>query len=123
MTKKIMIIDDEQSSLFLMKAILTTAGYTVITESQSTKALATIKEQKPDLVLMDVVMPEVNGVELAQKIHEDQDLKNVHVFAFTGMPMINEHNLKHFEKIILKPFHTEQLLADIKHFFETKAKK
>lgn len=120
MTKKVMIIDDEQSSLFLMKAILTTAGYTVITESQSTKALATIKEQKPDLVLMDIVMPEVNGVELAQKIHEDKDLNKVHVFAFTGMPVLNEHNKKHFEKIILKPFHTEHLLADIKKFFEAK---
>ena len=112
-----MIIDDEQSSLFLLKAILTTAGYTVITESQSTKALATIQEQKPDLVLMDIVMPEINGVELAQKIHEDAALKNVHVFAFTGMPVLNEHNKKHFEKVILKPFHTDQLLADIKNFF------
>lgn len=120
MTKKVMIIDDEQSSLFLMKAILTTAGYTVITESQSTKALLTIKEQRPDLVLMDIVMPEVNGIELAEQIHEDPELKSVHVFAFTGMPILNDHNKKYFEKIILKPFHTEHLLADIKKFFETK---
>lgn len=118
--KKVMIIDDEQSSLFLMKAILTAAGYAVITESQSTKAFATIKEQKPDLVLMDIVMPEVNGVELAQKIEDDPELKNVHVFAFTGLPMITEHNKKHFEKIILKPFHTDQLLSEVKNFFEVK---
>ena len=117
MTKKIMIIDDEQSSLFLLKAILTTAGYTVITESQSTKALATIQEQKPDLVLMDIVMPEINGVELAQKIHEDAALKNVHVFAFTGMPVLNEHNEKYFEKVIIKPYHMETLIKEINAFF------
>ena len=120
MTKKIMIIDDEQSSLFLMKAILTTAGYTVITESQSTKALDVIKKEKPNLVLMDLVMPEINGVELAQKIEDDAALKGVHVFAFTGMPIITDNSKKHFEKIILKPFHTTELLAEIKDFFATK---
>lgn len=116
--KKIMIIDDEKSSLLLAKAILASAGYEVITESDSRRAFQTVTEQKPDLILMDIVMPEVNGVELAKKIEEDPELKSVHIFAVTGMPMINEHNHKYFEKIIIKPFHMEQLQKDIKHFFE-----
>ena len=117
--KKVMIIDDEKSSLLLSKAILASAGYEVVTESDSTKAYQTVTEQKPDLILMDIVMPEVNGVELAKKIEEDPNLESIHIFAITGMPMINEHNKKFFEKIILKPFHMEQLLKDIGHFFET----
>jgi two-component system sensor histidine kinase/response regulator len=115
--KKIMIIDDEKSSLLLSKAILNSAGYDVVTESDSRKAFTTVKEQKPDLILMDVVMPEVNGVELAMKIEEDPELKNVHIFAVTGMPMINEHNRKYFEKIIIKPYHMEHLLKEINSFF------
>lgn len=123
MTKKIMIIDDEQNSLILSKAILSSAGYEVITESDSTRALQTVKEQMPDLVLMDVVMPTVNGVELAMKIKEDPALKTVHLFALTGMPMINEHNKKFFEKIILKPYHMEDLLKEMKKFFEKQLEK
>jgi CheY-like chemotaxis protein len=118
-----MIIDDEQNSLILSKAILSSAGYEVITESDSTRALQTVKEQMPDLVLMDVVMPTVNGVELAMKIKEDPALKTVHLFALTGMPMINEHNKKFFEKIILKPYHMEDLLKEMKKFFEKQLEK
>ena len=117
MTKKILIIDDEQSMLFLSKAILASAGYEVITESDSTKAYSTITEQKPDLVLMDIVMPEINGIELAKKVKEDKTLKNIHLFAMTGMPILNEKNHVYFEKIILKPFQMENLLKDIKALF------
>lgn len=117
MTKKILIIDDEQSMLFLSKAILTGAGYEVITESDSTKAYTTITEQKPDLILMDIVMPEINGIELAKKIKEDASLKNIHIFALTGMPVLNEKNHVYFEKIILKPFQMENLLKEIKALF------
>ena len=120
MTKKILIIDDEQSLLFLSKAILTSAGYEVFTESDSTKAFAAITEQKPDLILLDIVMPEINGIELAKQIKEDKTLQNIHVFALTGMPMLNEKNHIYFEKIILKPFQMENLLKEIKTLFEEK---
>ena len=120
MSKKIMIIDDEQNSLILSKAILASAGYEVITESDSTKAYDTVKQQKPDLILMDIVMPEVNGVELAVKIEEDPELKDVHIFALTGMPMINDNNKKYFEHIIHKPYHMDDLLKMMSDFFESK---
>jgi len=120
MAEKILIIDDEQSMLFLSKAILASAGYEVLTESDSTKALDTITAQKPDLVLMDIVMPEINGIELAKKIKEDKTLANTHIFALTGMPMLNEKNHVYFEKIIRKPFQMENLLKDIKALFAKK---
>jgi CheY-like chemotaxis protein len=112
--KKIMIIDDEQSMLFLEKAILTAAGYEVISESDSKKAFTTAKEQIPDLILMDIVMPEINGIELAEKIKKDKIFSKTKIFAVTGMPMLNDKNMKNFEKIIVKPFHMDDLLRDIK---------
>ena len=115
--RKVMIIDDDQSILFLSKAIIASSGYEVITEADSTKALAAVKEQKPDLILMDLVMPNVNGVELAKEIRENPELKTSHIFAFTGTPMVSEQNDKYFEKIILKPYQTEELLAEINTFF------
>ncbi|MDR1997552.1 MAG: response regulator [Candidatus Margulisbacteria bacterium] len=117
MFKKITIIDDEQSVLFLSKAILNSAGYEVITESVSTKAYQTITEQKPDLILMDIVMPDINGIELAKQLKENPDLRDIPIFALTGLPVLNEHNRVYFEKIIVKPFHMDSLLAELKAFF------
>ncbi|GBR77634.1 two-component system response regulator [Candidatus Termititenax dinenymphae] len=117
MTKKILIIDDEKSILFLSKAILTSAGYEVYTESDSTRAYQTVLDKKPDLILMDIVMPEINGIELAKNIRENSELKNTHIFALTGMPVLNENNRVYFEKIILKPFHMDSLIAELKTFF------
>jgi CheY-like chemotaxis protein len=115
--RKILIIDDEQSVLFLSKAILTAAGYEVLTESDSAQAYQTVAEQKPDLILMDIVMPEINGIELAKKIKENKTLQHIHIFALTGMPVLNEKNHIYFEKIILKPYQMETLLAELKNFF------
>ena len=118
MTHKIFIVDDEKSILFLSKAILVTAGYTVYTESDSSQAYASVLNAKPDLILMDIAMPEINGIELARNIRANSALKNTHIFALTGMPeLINEHNKIYFEKIILKPFHMDSLLAELKSFF------
>jgi len=117
-TKKIMIIDDDQSMLFLEKAIFASAGYEVISEADSTKAMAIIKTQMPQLILMDIAMPEINGIELSKKIREDKELANVHIFGITGTPLINDHNKGYFEKIIHKPFHMQDLLKEINVFFK-----
>ena len=118
MTHKIFIVDDEKSILFLSKAILVTAGYSVATESDSTRAYPSILGARPDLVLLDIAMPEINGIELARNIRVNAALKNTHIFALTGMPeLINEHNKIYFEKIIIKPFHMDSLLTELKSFF------
>ncbi|MDR1453637.1 MAG: response regulator [Candidatus Margulisbacteria bacterium] len=118
MAQKIFIVDDEKSILFLSKAILATAGYSVSTESDSTKAYQAVLDAKPDLILLDIAMPEINGIELARNIRLNSALKNTHIFALTGMPeLINEHNKVYFEKIILKPFHMDSLLTELKNFF------
>jgi DNA-binding response OmpR family regulator len=117
-----MIIDDDQSMLFLEKAIFASDGYEVFAESDSTKALAEIKQQKPQLILLDIAMPEINGIELAQKIRADKELNKVHIFGITGTPLINEHNKGNFEKIIMKPFHMKDLLKEIDTFFNNKTK-
>ncbi|GBR72415.1 two-component system response regulator, partial [Candidatus Termititenax spirochaetophilus] len=66
----------------------------------------------------DIVMPDINGIELARYVRENPKLKDVHIFALTGMPMINEHNKVYFEKVILKPFQMETLIGEINSFFD-----
>lgn len=116
-----MIIDDEQHMLFLSKAIISSHGYEVITESDSNKAFATILEQKPALILLDLVMPGVNGIELAKKIKETPELSKVHLFAFTGTPdILSDKNSQYFEKVLTKPLHMEDLIKEISLVFKGK---
>jgi two-component system alkaline phosphatase synthesis response regulator PhoP len=122
MTQKILIIDDEKSILFLSKAILASAGYEVYTEADSTQAYQTVLNVQPNLILMDIAMPEINGIELARQIRENAAVKDLHILALTGMPELSpEHTRVYFEQIIIKPFHMDSLLAELKSFFARQA--
>lgn len=116
MKKTIAIVDDEKNVLLLEKALLSSKGYNVLPLIGSTATFDIIKERKPDLVLMDIVMPEVNGVELTYQIKKDPATKNIKVIAVTGQPVLNEKTTKYFDDIVLKPFKSNQLLEKIESF-------
>ena len=114
MAKTIAIVDDEKNVILIEKALLQSKGYNVIALNSSASALDVITERKPDVVLMDIVMPGTNGVELAYKLKTAPATKGIKIIAVTGQPMLNEHNSKYFDDIVLKPFKSEQLLSKIK---------
>lgn len=68
--KKILAIDDEEDIRFILKEELTDEGYEVFTLGNPTKALDTIESFKPDLVLLDIKMPQMSGIELLGKIRD-----------------------------------------------------
>lgn len=71
---KIMIVDNEMEIIQLLKLYLSREGYDVIWITDSTKAAALAQEEDPDLILLDVVMPGLNGIELCSKIREHSDV-------------------------------------------------
>jgi len=119
--KSILIIDDDVSFSGATKMILEQkGGYEVGVCNRSAKALTLIREMKPDLVLLDVVMPGLDGGEVAAKIREDRELRNVPVIFLTSLmteeeaaahPMIGKY------KFISKPIQAEDLLKRVKDFF------
>ncbi len=113
MAKTIAIIDDEKNILLVEKALLQSKGYNVIALNSSMSAAEVITERQPDLVLMDIVMPGINGVELAYQLKTTPATKNIKIIAVTGQPFINDKNGKYFDDIVLKPFKSEQLLQKI----------
>ncbi|MEI8350044.1 MAG: response regulator [Candidatus Omnitrophota bacterium] len=66
--KKILLVDDEVDFLILMKKIIISWGYDIITASNSQEALAAFQKEKPNILIVDYAMPEVNGIELLEKI-------------------------------------------------------
>ena len=116
MKKKIAIVDDEKNVLLVEKALLQSKGYEVIPLIGGSATFDVLKTQKPDLILMDIVMPEVNGVELTYQLKKDPATKNIKVIAVTGQPILNDKTLKYFDDIVLKPFRSENLIEKIKSF-------
>jgi two-component system KDP operon response regulator KdpE len=74
MAKKILVVDDEPTQLRLVEQVLTAKGYHVLKAGSGQEALRTIFEQKPDLVLLDVVMPGVDGWQTCSRIREVTDM-------------------------------------------------
>lgn len=71
---KIMIVDNEMEIIQLVKLYLSREGFDVVWTTDSTKATALAAEENPDLILLDVVMPGLNGIELCSKIREHSDV-------------------------------------------------
>ena len=84
-TKRILVVDDEPPITRMIRLNLEmTKRYQVREENNSTHALATAREFKPDLILLDVVMPGVDGGELVRRLKADSHLKDVPVVFLTG---------------------------------------
>jgi CheY-like chemotaxis protein len=89
--KKILIVDDEKAlSLILKKCLEQTGIYEVVVENNSNHAVAMTRDFKPDLVLLDIMMPEINGFEIAEHIQNNSTLNKIKIVFFTALP--NEQN-------------------------------
>ena len=84
--KKILIVDDEEAFGQMVKLNLEEAGdYEVRVENKGECALTTAREFKPDMIFLDIIMPDVDGAEVAQEINSDQGLKNTPVVFLTAI--------------------------------------
>jgi len=83
--KKILIVDDDVDILEAMKALLENNGYEVQVESDGRKGFDAVKSRKPDLLLLDVMMPNADGFDIARALHSDADARTIPVIIVTGI--------------------------------------
>ena len=118
--RKILVVDDDQNMLQLLYTFLRDS-YRVTTATNGQEALDMIREKRPDLVLLDYLMPGMNGKETLEVIRNDEELKDLPVFFLTGVSDTNKISecLK-LDPIgyILKPIGKFSLLAKIRAYFE-----
>jgi len=111
--KKLLIVDDEKDTLLVLEKQLTIAGYTVVTANSGTHALFLAKSEQPDLIVLDVQMPDMDGGEVAHKLQEDSITKNIPVVYSTCLLSENE-DYKYGGNIMLaKSNDTKELIAVI----------
>lgn len=114
MAHKILTVDDEPRFLRLIEANLTSAGYDVISASDGPKALHAVVEEKPDLVLLDVMMPEMNGFVVLDRIREFSNLPVIMLTAKGEEADRVEGLNRGADDYIIKPFSATELLARVK---------
>ena len=86
-SQTIFIVDDHPVNLELVKVVLTLEGYEVHTATDAESALSALSELTPDLILMDVQLPGMDGLELARRLKSDPHLRNSRIVALTAYAM------------------------------------
>ncbi|MCX9011200.1 MAG: response regulator [Candidatus Methanoperedens sp.] len=121
MGKKIMVVDDEPDTVDLVKLVLETEGFDVITAYSGSECLKKLEEEKVDAVLLDIMMPEMDGWEVFKKIKEKYEDLPVAMLTVRNQDidkMLGLHVLK-ANDYITKPFGRKELVERVKKLVET----
>lgn len=117
---RILVVDDSISVRLLLHEQLSKAGYRVLTAENGKHALDVLRETQPDVILSDVYMPEMNGIELCETLHDDPRYVSI---PFIVMSTVNDaENMKKMMQFgaaafIIKPFNLEQLMMTLNKIF------
>ncbi|MCK4519550.1 MAG: response regulator [Candidatus Omnitrophica bacterium] len=117
MKKRILIVDDEQELVKALQIRLGAAGYEVIVAYDGKKGLEKAQEGKPNLILLDILMPEMDGFETLEKLKQDRQTKTIPVIILTAKSQLEDvtrtTNLG-AENYIVKPFDYIAMMEKIK---------
>lgn len=119
MAKKILIVEDNELNMKLFNDLLEANGYEIIQTRNGLEALELVKAHMPDLILMDIQLPEVSGLEVTKWIKEDDDVKHIPVIAVTAFAMKgDEERIRQggCEAYISKPISVGSFVQTIKHY-------
>lgn len=119
MAKRVMIVEDNELNMKLFQDLLEARGYEILQTRDGMEALKMARAEKPDLILMDIQLPEVSGLEVTKWLKEDDDLKAIPVIAVTAFAMKgDEEKIREggCEAYIAKPISVSNFLATVEQF-------
>lgn len=115
---KILIVDDEPDALFILQKELTARGYSVVTANNGKDAITLARSKHPDLIILDVAMPDMDGGQVAEKLQEGLSTKDIPIIFLTALfPKRKEEEQGHVvagHVFIAKPYDIEELVAQMK---------
>ncbi len=117
--KTVLVVEDNELNMKLFHDLLEAHGYNILQTKDGMDALRIAREHKPDLILMDIQLPEVSGLEVTKWIKEDEDLKSIPVIAVTAFAMKgDEEKIRDggCEAYIAKPISVTNFLETVRKF-------
>jgi two-component system, cell cycle response regulator DivK len=121
MPKKILIVEDNELNMKLFHDLLEAHGYETLQTQEGLKALDIAREHKPDLILMDIQLPEVSGLEVTKWLKADDELASIPVIAVTAFAMMgDEERIREggCEAYISKPITVSTFLETIRKYLD-----
>lgn len=88
--KTVLIVEDNENNMYMMRFIINKLGHTVLEARDGAAGVETARAKRPDLILMDIQLPVMDGYSAARKIREEADLANVPIVAVTSYAMIGD---------------------------------
>ncbi len=121
MQKKILIVEDEESLLKLESILLTTKGYLVQGATTGLAALEAVSAEAPDLILLDIMLPELNGFEVCERIKKNPETKHIPIILLTAKKTpedIARGKEVGAEQYITKPFKSAMVMTAIEQLLK-----
>ena len=119
MTKRILVVEDTDDNRKIIRDLLTAAGYALIEAVDGVEGVALAQKEHPDLILMDIQLPEIDGYEATRRIRAIPELAKVPIIAVTSYALSGDEAKTReagCDGYVAKPFSPRQLLAKVREF-------
>jgi len=117
MSRTILVADDDKDIIDLVEFNLTREGFTVLAAEDGWKALETVRKKQPDVVILDWMMPEVDGLEVCRRLKQDPDTERIPIIMLTAKSDTLDKVLgleMGADDYLTKPFHVRELVARVR---------
>ena len=119
MSKKVLVVEDTEDNRQILRDLLGMAGYEMVEAHDGAEGVAKATEHKPDLILMDIQMPVMDGYEATRRIKADPTLKDIPIIAVTSYALAGDEAKTReagCDGYVAKPFSPRKLLATVHEF-------
>jgi len=121
MAKKVLIVEDNELNMKLFHDLLEAQGYETLETREGLAALSLAREHRPDLILMDIQLPEISGLEVTTWLKEDDDLAHIPVVAVTAFAMVSDRDRllgAGFDGYVSKPIDVKSFPEQVRRYCE-----
>ena len=119
MTKRILVVEDQEDNRQILRDLLASTDYEIVEAENGVEALAAVAKQRPDLILMDIQLPILDGYEATRRIKADPALRSIPIIAVTSYALSGDEDKAReagCDAYVPKPYSPRQLLAKIREF-------
>src|SRR5499433_614217 len=119
MSKRILVVEDQADNRRILQDLLTSAGYEIILAENGQEALEVVARERPNLILMDIQLPLLDGYETTRRIKADPVLRAIPIIVITSYALSGDESKAKAagcNGYVSKPYSTRQLLATIQHY-------
>jgi two-component system cell cycle response regulator DivK len=121
MTKRILVVEDQEDNRQILRDLLANAGYEMIEAEDGEQALVKVVEHKPDLILMDIQLPLLDGYEATRRIKANPELQDIPIIVVTSYALSGDEEKARAagcDAYVAKPYSPRALLAKIREYLQ-----